>query len=58
MPVTPEAAARRQQGSRVHHDIGRQTDLVRAAGSAQAALLVAIGAVLLVLAVLVVRGLQ
>jgi hypothetical protein len=58
VPVTPEADARRQQGSRVHHDIGRQTDLVRAAGGAQAVLLVAIGAVLLVLAVLVVRGLQ
>ncbi len=56
--VTPEADARRQQGSRVHHDIGRQTDLVRAAGGAQAVLLVAIGAVPLVLAVLVVRGLQ
>src|SRR6266542_2498156 len=58
VPVTPEADARRQQGSRVHHDIGRQTDLVRAAGGAQAVLLVAIGVVLLVLAVLVVRGLQ
>lgn len=42
----------------MHHDIGRQTDLVRAAGGAQAVLLVAIGAVLLVLAVLVVRGLH
>src|SRR5688572_12577785 len=57
VPVTPEADARRQAGSRVHHDIGRQTDYVRAAGGVQTALLVAVVVVLLLLAVLVLRGL-
>src|SRR6266545_1645866 len=52
VPVTPEADARRQAGSGVHHAIGRQTDAVRAAGAAQAVLLVAIGVMLLLLAVL------
>ena len=56
MPVTPEADARRQTGSRVHHAIGRQTDLVRAAGMVQTLLLVVIGAVLLLLAVLALRA--
>jgi hypothetical protein len=57
VPVTPEADARRQAGSRVHHAIGRQTDTVRAAGAVQTVLLVAIGVVLLLPAVLLVRGL-
>jgi hypothetical protein len=57
VPVTPEAGARREAGSRAHHAIGRQTDAVRAAGAVQTALLVAIGLVLLMLVVLIVRGL-
>ncbi|GEM_PF-3968714 len=55
MPVTPDADARRQVGSRLHRDIGRQTTLVQAAGALQAALLVAIGLTLFLLVVLVLR---
>ena len=52
MPVTAETEARRDAGSRAHRDIGRQTDLVRTAGAVQTALLIAIGVVLVLLAVL------
>lgn len=56
VPVTPETVARREAGARAHRDIGWQTDQVRAAGFAQAALLVAITVLLLVIAVLAIRG--
>jgi hypothetical protein len=56
LPVTAETAARRDAGSRAHREIGRQTDLVRTAGVIQTALLIAIGVVLVLLAVLVVRS--
>jgi hypothetical protein len=57
VPVTPEAEARREAGSRRHRAIGRQTDLVRAAGALQLALLLAAGVALALLAALVLRGL-
>lgn len=57
VPVTAETDALRQSGSRRHHEIGRQTDLVRGAGTLQAVLLIAIGLVILLLAALVLRGL-
>lgn len=56
MPVTPDTDARRQVGSRLHRDIGRQTTLVQAAGALQTALLVAIGLTLFLLVVLMLRG--
>lgn len=57
VPVTAETDARRRAGSRRHREIGRQTDLVRAAGALQVVLLIAIGLVILLLAALVLRGL-
>ena len=57
LPVTAEAEARRRAGSRTHREIGRQTDLVRAAGAAQTVLLLAIGAILLALAAVALWGL-
>ena len=56
LPVTAETEARREAGSRAHRDIGRQTDLVRTAGAVQTALLIAIGVVLVLLAVFVSRA--
>jgi hypothetical protein len=56
VPVSAETGARRRAGSRRHRDIGRQTDLVRAAGALQLVLLLAIGVALALLVVLVLRG--
>jgi hypothetical protein len=52
VPVT--AKERRRFGSGMHREIGRQTDLVRAAGALQTILLLAIGVLLVAL---VLRGL-
>ncbi len=57
LPVTAETQARRQAGSKAHHQIGRQTDVVRAAGALQTVLLVAIGFLLLILLAVVWRWL-
>jgi hypothetical protein len=57
LPVSAETEARRRAGSQTHRAIGRQTDLVRAASAAQTVLLLAIGAILLLLAALALRGL-
>lgn len=57
LPVTAETEARRRAGSQTHREIGWQTDLVRAASAAQSVLLLAIGAILLLLAALALRGL-
>ena len=57
LPVTAETEARREAGSGAHWEIGRQTDLVRTASAAQTVLLLAIGAILLLLAALALRGL-
>lgn len=56
LPVTEEAERRRQVGSRLHREIGRDTDLVRVAGLAQRLLLVGVIALLALLVVLVLRG--
>jgi hypothetical protein len=56
VPVTAETGARRRAGSRRHRAIGRQTDLVRAAGALRLVLLLAIGVASALLAVLVLRG--
>jgi len=55
--VTAEAGARRRAGSRRHRGIGRRTDLVRATGAGQAVLLLAVGALLILLATVALRGL-
>lgn len=57
LPVTPETDARRQAGSRTHREIGRQTDVVRAASALQTVLLLVVGAILILLAALALRGL-
>ena len=57
LPVTAEAEARRRAGSQTHRAIGRQTDFVRAASATQTVLLLAIGAIVLLLAALALRGL-
>ncbi len=56
LPVTADAQARRQAGSRSHREIGLQTDLVRASGAVQTLLLIVIVIALLLLAVVVLRG--
>jgi hypothetical protein len=56
VPVTADAQARRQAGSRSHREIGWQTDLVRASGAVQTLLLIVILSALLLLAVVVLRG--
>jgi hypothetical protein len=55
VPVT--AMERRRSGSGMHRQIGRQTDLVRAAGAMRSILLLAIGVLLVLLVALVLRGL-
>jgi hypothetical protein len=57
VPPTPEAQLRQEVGRRTHKEIGRQTDLVRAASAAQRLLLLAIGLLLLLLVALALRGL-
>ncbi len=57
VPVTAQTESRRQAGSRMHREIGRQTDLVLAAGALQSVLVIAIALVLLLLAIVVFRGL-
>ena len=47
----------RRAGSQTHRAIGRQTDFVRAASATQTVLLLAIGAIVLLLAALALRGL-
>ncbi len=47
---------RRRAGSGMHRQIGRQTDLVRAAGALRTILLLAIGVLLVLLVALVLRG--
>ncbi len=54
VPVTDMAKERRRFGSGMHREIGRQTDLVQAAGALQTILLLAIGVLLVAL---VLRGL-
>lgn len=56
VPVSAETAARRRAGSRTHREIGRQTDLVRAAGALQTVLTIAIAVLLFVLVAIVLRG--
>ena len=51
------AKERRRFGSGMHREIGRQTDLVQAAGALQTILLLAIGVLLVLLVALVLRGL-
>jgi hypothetical protein len=55
--VAAETGARRRAGSRRHRAIGRQTDLVRAAGALQLVLLLTVGFALALLVVLVLQGL-
>ncbi len=55
VPVTVEAALRREIGSRAHRQIGRQTDLVRSAKVAQWLLLVAMAVALALLAAVLLR---
>jgi hypothetical protein len=57
VPVTAMAEERRRSGSATHREIGRQTDLVRAAGALRTILLFAIGVLLVLLVALVLRGL-
>ncbi len=56
VPVTATAEARRWSGSGMHRQIGRQTDLVRAADALRTVLLLTIGALLAVLVALVLKG--
>ena len=56
VPVSDAAEARRETGRRNHREIGRQTDLVRAADAARWLLALAILATLLLLVVLVLRS--
>lgn len=58
VPVTPDADAGRQAGSQAHRNIGRQTDLVRAAGAVQPVLLLAIIVTLALLAALALGWLR
>ena len=55
MPVTATAEERRSSGSGMHRQIGRQTDLVRAADALRTSLLLTIGALLAVLVALVLK---
>ncbi|HZS01507.1 MAG TPA: hypothetical protein VFE37_22515 [Chloroflexota bacterium] len=57
VPVTARAEERRRSGRGMHRQIGRQTDLVRAAGALRTILLLAIGVLLVLLVGLVLRGL-
>jgi hypothetical protein len=57
VPVTAMAEERRRSGSDMHREIGRQTDLVRAAGALRTILLLAIAVLLVLLVALVLRGL-
>lgn len=54
--LTAAAELRRQAGSRMHREIGRQTDLVRAGGVAQRLPIIGIAAILVVLLLLMLRG--
>lgn len=54
--VAPEAELRLAAGSGAHRAIGRRADVLRAAGTAQRVVLVAIASLALLLPVLVARG--
>lgn len=55
LPVTSEAELRREVGIQAHRQIGRETDLVRAAGTIQALLLAGITVVFILLVALLLK---
>lgn len=55
LPITSEAELRREAGIQAHRQIGRETDIVRAAGALQALLLAGIAVVFILLVALLLK---